>query len=208
MIFYQTSSSAGPTYYNGSEPVIPIAQLQMALENDYVAHATPTFFMPHRSNDVHLQPAGTKHLAAYFGWVIYQWLCKGYKPVPLRPVIRAEGNKIIARYPVLPGRKLVIDATTIELMPNFGMRAFNAAGVEKTLSNPRLVGRDCVVWDASETPADVWNFGYAWSPQTATGRTVLNGGNIRDDNPLIFDPTDLNKPMYRWAPIDKITLTA
>jgi hypothetical protein len=207
-MIYQTSSTAGSVYYNGAQPDIPLAQLQLALENDYVCHATPTFFMAHRSNDVHLQPAGSKYLGAYFGWVAYQWLVKGYKPVPLRPVIRAEGPQIIARYPVLPGRKLVIDSTTIELMPNFGMRAFSAGGTEKTLSNPRLVGRDCVVWTASEAPADQWYFGYGWSSQTASGRVGLHGGNVRDDNPLIFDPTDLAKPMYRWAPIDKITLTA
>ena len=206
MFLYQSSGVAG--YYAGAQPDIPIAQLQMALENDYVCHVGPSWFMSYRNNDVHMTPAGYKWLGAYYGWCAYQWLYKGYKPVPLRPVIRAEGSRIIARYPVLPGRKLVIDTNYLELMPNFGMRAFNAAGTEKTLSNPRVVGRDCVVWDASETPADAWTFGYAWNAQTAANKTTLFGGNIRDDNPLIFDPAGLNVPMYRWAPIDKITLTA
>ncbi|MCW1985604.1 UNVERIFIED_ORG: hypothetical protein M2348_001336 [Sphingomonas sp. R1F5B] len=206
MFLDQTPSSAN--YYAGAQPDIAIAQLQLALEDDYMCHVVAPFFMAFRNNDIHMVPQGYKHLGAYYGWAAYQWLFKGYKPQPLRPVIRAEGNKIIARYPVLAGRRLVIDKATIEEMPNWGMRAFNAAGVEKALSNPKQVGLDCVVWDAAETPADQWYFGYGWSKQTAANRTVLNGGNIRDDNPLIFDPTDLNKPMYRWAPIDKITLTA
>ncbi len=206
MFVNQSSSVAG--YYAGAQPDIPIAQLQMALSNDYVCHVGPSWFMPYRNSDIHMVPQGYKWLGAYYGWAAYQWLYKGYKPVPLRPVIRAEGSRIIARYPVLAGRKLVIDTSYLELMPNFGMRAFNAAGAEKTLSNPRVVGRDCIVWDASETPADQWYFGYAWSAQTATNKTTLFGGNVRDDNPLIFDPNGLNVPMYRWAPTDKITLTA
>jgi hypothetical protein len=204
MIIYQTASAPS---YNANDPAIPLAQTAMAIANNYVGFATPTHFLPYNANDIHLTGVGSKWLGAYYGLFAYWWLFKGIKPAPMIPTIYAEGNQIIARFPVDAGRKLVIDSNLLELMPNFGMQARNAAGTAKTLTNPRLVGRDCVVWTAGETPADVWQFCYGFSAQTASGRTNIAGGNIRDDNPLIFDPSGINRPMYKWAPIFKVALS-
>ncbi|MER8478447.1 hypothetical protein [Mesorhizobium sp. M1163] len=185
-------------------PNVALASLAVCADAEMV-FAGPAYPFPQISvGDLHLSARGSKWAGAYFGLVLKRLLFDQIKVAPLVPVIHAQGNNIIARFPVDRGRRIIGGATSPEVpaVTNWGLAAVSAAGATKTLSNPRIAGRDCIVWDASETPADAWKFRFAW-----TGDAYKGYSNIRDDNPLIFDRSFLKLPMQKWVPICEVILT-
>jgi len=188
-------------------PHVALDQLQLALDRQEFILACIQYAVQNGVNDVHMTGAGSKHMGAYFGWAIKRLLFDGIRQTPLMPVFTAQGSQIIATFPVKPGHKiaggLTIADTTI--LSNWGVAAIDAAGAAKALSNPRVVGRDRIVWDAPAAPTNTWKFRCGYTGNTTKGWT--NIGETRADAPLIFDPTYLRLPMYRWLPICEVPLT-
>lgn len=185
-------------------PNVALAQLAACASAPFF-FAGPAYPVPQASSGAqyHLSNVGSKWMGAYFGLAIKRLLFDQVRPAPLVPVITAQGNNILARFPVGAGRRILGGQTSADttVLSDWGVTAVTAGGTAKTLSNPRIAGRDLIVWDAPETPADTWKFRAAYTGNTAKGWT-----NICDDNPLIFDPDRLRLKMRTWVPICEVTL--
>jgi hypothetical protein len=196
-----------------SHPAASVARPQVALAQLEFGQTLPAIFAGSlypcpaagtALTQVHLSNLGSIHAGAYYGLAIKRALFDQVRVPPLVPVITAQGNKIIAKFPVAPGRRIVGGATIgdISLLSNWGVGAVDAGGVAKALTNPRVAGRDTIVWDAPETPADAWKFQAAFVGNTRKGFT-----NIRDDSTILFDPDGVRLPMQQWMPICEVSLT-
>lgn len=194
MLWYQTPSHL---YYGRTTPSIALAQLELC-ETDEHGFAGPIYFMPF-ADQVHLTNIGYKWMGAYFGLLIKRWLFDGYKPAPLVPTrVEAIGNALVATFPVDPGKKLVLDTTTVAAQTNYGFTMADSGGSAITVTGVSIVGPDKVVVQtaSARSAGDVLRCGWI-------GNANIGLINLRDNtgDSLIFDPSGINKPMHKWAPI-------
>jgi len=207
LLLGQTATHTNPAYL-APIPHVALDQLQLALDHPEFLLACIQYACEQGSaGNVHFSGAGSKQAGAYFGLHLKRLLFDGIRLAPLVPVFHAYGSKIVATFPIRPGHKvaggLTISDTTV--LSNWGVTAVDASGAAKVLSNPRVVGRDRVVWDAPETPANTWKFRSGYVGNATKGWT--NIGETRSDATLIFDPGWLRLPMYRWLPICEVPLS-
>jgi len=158
-------------------------------------------------NDVHMTGAGSKQMGAYFGWHLKRLMFDGLRIGPMVPTFTTQNSQIVATFPIRPGHAiaggLTVPDTTV--LANWGVAAVDASGTTQVLSNPRVVARDRIVWDAPAAPANTWKFRCGYTGNATKGWT--NIAETRADSTLIFDPYALRLPMYRWLPICEVPLT-
>lgn len=205
MMIGQTSTHTSPGYL-APIPHVALDQLQLAIDKtDWMLPVIQ--YACENNTDVHLSAMGSKLAGAYFGWHIKRLLFDGIRLTPLLPTFHAVGKQIIATFPVGRGHKIVGGATVSDttVLSNWGVTAVDSGGVAKALSNPRVVSRDTIVWDAPEVPANTWKFRSGYTGNAIKGWT--NIVELRDGLPLVFDPDFLRLVMGRWLPISEIPLS-
>jgi len=206
MLLGQVATHTNPTYL-APIPHVALDQLQLAIDKPEFLLACIQYACEQGSAlNVHLSGAGSKLAGAYFGWHLKRLLFDGTRVAPMVPTFRAQGSQIIATFPIRPGHKIVGGLTVADttVLSNWGVAAVDAGGVAKVLSNPRVVSRDRIVWDAPAAPTNTWKFRCGYTGNTTKGWT--NIGESRSDATAIFDPNYLRLPMYRWLPICEVPL--
>jgi hypothetical protein len=201
-ITYQTSTHL---HYSRTVPLIALAQLDLCAQ-DYVLLATPTYFLPFYTDGLHLVSRGYKHLGAYFGWRVWQWLFHQQKPQVLMPDpanATRYGNTVNLPFTLGAGLKLVLDTGTIGNPGNYGFSAVNSSGAGMTVTDVSLVGNRVQIRFSTSAPSGM-KIRYAW-----IGDSNKGVGNLRDNNGdfLIFDPENLVLPMHNWAPIFEVEIS-
>jgi hypothetical protein len=213
MAILQTTTHLVPP--SPTRPNVALAQLAACSDEKFL-FVGPGYVMPMATvgiGQLHYSNVGQKWIGGFMGLAIKRLLFDQVKIAPLVPTFTCQPNgadtKIIARFPVDYGKRIEggvipgIPNTALTVQSNWGVTATAADGVTaKALTNPKVVGRDCVVWDAPETPADAWLFRCAW-----TGSNPQAWCNIRESDPIIFDPMGLRLPVQRWVPICEVSLT-
>jgi hypothetical protein len=207
LLIGQTATHTNPSYL-APIPHVALDQLQLAIDHPEFILACIQYAVQNGiNNDVHMTGAGSKQMGAYFGWHLKRLMFDGLRIAPMIPTFTAQNSQIIATFPIRPGHTitggLTIADTTI--LSNWGVAAVDSGGVAKSLSNPRVVARDRIVWDAPAAPANTWKFRCGYTGNSTKGWT--NIAETRADSALIFDPYALRLPMYRWLPICEVPLT-
>lgn len=207
LLIGQTATHTNASFY-APIPHVALDQLQLAVDHPEFILACIQYACEQGSvNNVHFSGAGSKLAGAYFGWHLKRLMFDGNRVEPLVPTFTAQGSQIVATFPVRLGHKIIGGLTVSDttVLSNWGVAAVDSGGVAKTLSNPRVVSRDRIVWDAPAAPANTWKFRCGYTGNTTKGWTNIGEG--RADSTLIFDPTYLRLPMYRWLPICEVPLT-
>ena len=206
LLIGQTATHTNPAYL-APIPHVALDQLQLAVDHPEFVLACIQYAVQNGVNDVHMTGPGSKHVGAYFGWHLKRLLFDGVRIAPMVPTFTAQGSQIVATFPVRLGHKIVGGITVADttVLSNWGVAAVDSGGVAQTLSNPRVVGRDRIVWDAPAAPTNTWKFRSGYTGNTTKGWT--NIGESRADATAIFDPFYLRLPMYRWLPICEVPLT-
>jgi hypothetical protein len=206
LLIGQTATHTNPAF-NAPIPHVALDQLQLAIDHPEFILACIQYGVQNGVNDVHMTGAGSKQMGAYFGWHLKRLMFDGLRIGPMVPTFTAQNSQIVATFPISAGHTiaggLTVAGTTV--LSNWGVAAVDASGVAKTLSNPRVVARDRIVWDAPAAPANTWKFRCGYTGNTTKGWT--NIAETRADSTLIFDPYGLRLPMYRWLPICEVPLT-
>lgn len=206
LLIGQTATHTNPAF-NAPIPHVALDQLQLAIDHQEFILACIQYAVQNGVNDVHMTGAGSKQMGAYFGLALKRLMFDGLRIAPMVPTFTAQNSQIIATFPIRPGHAiaggLTIADTTV--LSNWGVAAVDSGGVAKTLSNPRVVARDRIVWDAPAAPANTWKFRCGYTGNATKGWT--NIAETRADASLIFDPYGLRLPMYRWLPICEVPLT-
>lgn len=199
------------TYQTGTHPRLSVTTPDIALaqldicDDDYVVMASPTYFFPYSaSSNLHFTNVGSKWFGAYCGLALKRWLWDGVKPRAMRMLtpIR-QGARIIVPFDVDPGRKLVIDATTVSAITNYGFTLVDSGGSALTISSVALAGPSSIQITAASSVPSGAKVRLGWIGDGHVGLT-----NIRDNSGdlVVFDPGGLNLPMHKWAPIDERTV--
>jgi len=206
LLIGQTATHTNPAF-NAPIPHVALDQLQLAIDRPEFILACIQYGVQNGVNDVHMTGAGSKQMGAYFGWHLKRLMFDGLRIGPMVPIFTAQNSQIIATFPVRPGHVIAggLTATDTTVLSNWGVAAVDASDTAKTLSNPRVVARDRIVWDAPAAPANSWKFRCGYTGNTTKGWT--NIAETRADSTLIFDPYALRLPMYRWLPICEVPLT-
>lgn len=206
LLIGQTATHTNPSYL-APIPHVALDQLQLALDKPEFILACIQYAVQNGVNDVHMTGSGSKHMGAYFGWHLKRLLFDGARILPMVPTFTAQGSQIIATFPVRLGHKIVGGVTVADttVLSNWGVAAVDPGGTTQMLSNPRVIGRDRIVWDAPTAPTNTWKFRCGYTGNATKGWT--NIGESRADAPTIFDPFYLRLPMYRWLPICEVSLT-
>jgi hypothetical protein len=206
LLIGQTATHTNPSYL-APIPHVALDQLQLAIDHQEFILACIQYGVQNGVNDVHMTGAGSKQMGAYFGWHLKRLMFDGNRIGPMVPTFSAQGTQIIATFPIRAGHKIAGGLTVADttVLSNWGVTAVDSGGVAKTLSNPRVVSRDRIVWDAPAAPANTWKFRAAYTGNATKGWT--NIGETLADAALIFDPFYLRLPMYRWLPICEVPLT-
>lgn len=206
LLIGQTATHTNPSYL-APIPHVALDQLQLALDHQEFILACIQYGVQNGVNDVHMTGAGSKQMGAYFGWHLKRLMFDGLRMGPMVPTFTAQNSQIIATFPVRAGHAIAGGLTVADttVLANWGVAAVDSGGVAKTLSNPRVVARDRIVWDAPAAPANTWKFRSGYTGNNTKGWT--NIAETRADSTLIFDPYGLRLPMYRWLPICEVPLT-
>jgi len=206
LLIGQTATHTNPAF-NAPIPHVALDQLQLAIDHPEFILACIQYAVQNGVNDVHMTGAGSKQMGAYFGWHLKRLMFDGLRVGPMVPTFTAQNSQIVATFPVRPGHAiaggLMVADTTV--LTNWGVAAIDAGGTPQVLSNPRVVARDRIVWDAPAAPANTWKFRCGYTGNATKGWT--NIAEARADSALIFDPYGLRLPMYRWLPICEVSLT-
>lgn len=197
-----------PIYQGANAGAITEAQLDLSKEEGWCL-ATPIYWMEKVADGTHLTPTASKHLGAYFGRAIYEWLFLGQRPEPLMPfnLVRL-GNALAVQFRVKAGNRLQFDTVQLPLAGNCGFQIYNGAS-QITITSAAITGRDTVtLTTAAPIPEGVeLRYGYNGDGTAATtNMRAARFGNLRDNDPLVFDPSGLNLPMYNWAPSFKMEI--
>jgi hypothetical protein len=206
LLIGQTATHTNPSYL-APTPHVALDQLQLALDHQEFILACIQYGVQNGVNDVHMTGAGSKQMGAYFGWHLKRLMFDGLRIGPMVPTFTAQNSQIIATFPVRLGHAIAGGLTVADttVLANWGVAAVDSGGAAKTLSNPRVVARDRIVWDAPTAPANAWKFRCGYNGNNTKGWT--NIAETRADSTLIFDPYGLRLPMYRWLPICEVPLT-
>ncbi|SFG08521.1 hypothetical protein SAMN05518801_10741 [Novosphingobium sp. CF614] len=186
--------------YSVADPIIARAQLELCQEQAYFALACPDYIFTRQADGIHITATSELWMGAYQTLCAYRWCVKGEKPVPLVPTAQRLGARTIAlTFPVASGRKLQWDTAIVAAQTNYGFTAVNTAtSAALTITGVTIggAGRVAYLTFSADLPAAA-QIRYAW--QSGDGKK--GAGNLRDDDPLVFDPSGHNLPMHTWAPI-------
>jgi hypothetical protein len=186
-----------------STPYIACAQADASLD-DMIAMASPTGHIPRAAagNNLHFSSlVGMPWLAAYFGKAVYEWIFRGVKPITLLPVEYVlDGLWITMRFPVSAGLSLEID-TTMATNGYDNFTLVDGDGNAITITKSGIIDRDRYAIKAASTPALGWRVRAGW-----VGDAYAGFCRLRDNDPTIFQPAGLNKPMKKYVPIFERTI--
>jgi hypothetical protein len=217
LIGYQVAkySSGHPDYDNISK-----AHLDLGLENPLFVCACPSYqfdYVLEGSSGgtggfiVHFTPTARLQYGAYIALAARRTLIEGKKFLPLHPVrFLVDGNNLKIVYHVPGDGALQFDTTTITNPGDYGFRILNGT-TPITLSNIKIVDRNVVSIDCSQSPAGL-TFSYARNGAAAnfmdygtlTGRWGARG-NLRDNQGarLQYD----GFPLHNWAVASYLTIS-
>ncbi|NBQ13092.1 MAG: hypothetical protein EBU31_00415 [Proteobacteria bacterium] len=211
MIMTQVASHQ---YYGFSDPAIARQVLAMcnADPNYVLAGAMYQYDYGAAAVGSHLLNATEVKWAAGMAGRALQRTARGVKHKWINP-LRAwqDGLRTVVIEYDVPTGPLVLDTTNVS---DPGQKGFNlySGSTEITVSNVAVVGlgRRCVRLTASaDIPAGTIRVDYAHKGGATgvyAGRSTGSRGCLRDSDPAIFDPSGINKPLFNWAPIHRITV--
>lgn len=190
--------------------LIPYLQLA-ATANAKIGFVCPTYMFTYVDN-LHMSTlvkTGYEWMGAYYGLALKRWAWDGVKPTALQPVrSRKLGSSIILEYDLAYGRKLAFDTTLVAAQAANGFNVYTSGGSPLTIDSTVIFGGNKVALNMAVAPTigDEWRYGEknvdAWAGGT-TEPGSKGKGNLRNDDPMIFDPRLSNLTMYRWAAIAK-----
>jgi hypothetical protein len=197
-------------------PKIGLDQLTLG-DDANVCLVTPTYMFSYADYlHMNISRTGYEWMGAYFGHAIKRWAFDGVKTKALKPAqVVKIGSSIYLEYDLAFGRQLVFDTTLVPAQPNKGFDVVDGGGSPLTITSVGLAARDVVELKMAAEPTistDRWRYGWrnvdAWAGGT-TEPGSKGKGNLRDDNPLIFDPYGGGGglTMYKWAAINEGGIT-
>lgn len=154
--------------------------LEVAEENDNVFVVTPTYHLPHFTDETHLTNVGYKIMGAYFA-KSYKEILDGYEPKCLKPIsatFRGTELKIKFDTPRLP---LVIDTSWMKPTEDNGFYVQDGSG-KITIESIIAVGDEVLISLSSTPNGDVevrYAYDYAGSQ---LGIKNSASGNLRDSD--------------------------
>jgi len=122
-----------------------------------------------------------------------------------------DGPRTVAIEYDVPVGPLVIDTVSVT---DPGQKGFNlySGSTEVPISAVSIVGlgkRTVLLTTSSDIPAGSIRVDYAHkggATNVNAGRTTGSRGCLRDSDPAVFDPSGINKPLFNWAPIHRVTV--
>lgn len=195
VVMYQVASwkrCGAPT------PAIGLAQDAMCTNSSLLFLACPAYFFEY-TDGLHLTGVSYKWMGAYYGRALKRILLDGFAWAPLRCTEAvAAGTSIIAKFNV-PTAPLVLDTVNVSDPGNYGFNVVNSSGTDISISSVDVISENRVKIQTSAPIPTGCFLRYGWNGTETTGRTTGPRGCLRDSDPLIFDPTNLNLPMYNWC---------
>lgn len=196
MPVYQTTSHA---VYSRTVPTTALAYLDLARNEPFFAMACPTYPFPF-ANNVHMTALSYKWMGAYFARLIYNWVKNGQKPQHLDiKSINRQGNSFIVEFTGNVG-DLVLDTTNVTDPGTYGFTAVNSGGTALTVTGAAVFGGNKLKVTTSTTLVAGSKLRGGWvggDCGPTTGPRIC----LRDSDPMIFDPSGVNKTMWNWCPL-------
>ena len=194
------------SYAAATWPDQALAQLDLAQKNSKFVLVTPTYHLPHFTDNVHLTATGYKWLGAYFGRA-YKQLMDGKRPkwLDARSATR-RGAVIRVRFDV-PCLPLVLDTTTLAVTTSHGFRVLDGAATAP-ISSISIDGADVVITLAAVPAGAVTvrcGLDYLGAGLTITGGASTN---LRDSTPDTISISGTSYPLYHVATHFQLTATA
>lgn len=182
------------------------AQLDLAQKNSKFVLVTPTYHLPHATDNVHLTAVGYKWIGGYFGRAYKQLVHDGKKMQWLNPLSATRRGAVIRVRFAVPTLPLVLDTTTLAVTTDKGFKVLDGASAA-TISSIAVDGSDVVI-TLSAVPADVVKVRYALD-YIGAGLTITGGGsgNLRDSTPETYLVDGIARPLYHVCPHVELTAT-
>ncbi|MEX6088874.1 sialate O-acetylesterase [Raoultella planticola] len=195
---YQHSS-----YVTKSGGATQLAMLDAQRQSDLVYVITPTYHLPHHTDNLHLSAVGYKWMGAYFGRAYKQMMHDGIKPRAIHPISAMHaGNIVRVRFsvPVMP---LVFDTVNLINTKDFGF-VVTMNGVAVNINNIYIENGDTVVIEANGTLSGVVMVRYALDNN---GTTIVFGasGNLRDSCPDSVIIDGIARTLHYMSPHFELT---
>ncbi|MDV1446361.1 sialate O-acetylesterase [Raoultella planticola] len=195
---YQHSS-----YVTKSDGATQLAMLDAQRQSDLVYVITPTYHLPHHTDNLHLSAVGYKWMGAYFGRAYKQMMHDGIKPRAIHPISAMHaGNIVRVRFsvPVMP---LVFDTVNLINTKDFGF-VVTMNGVAVNINNIYIENGDTVVIEANGTLSGVVMVRYALDNN---GTTIVFGasGNLRDSCPDSVIIDGIARTLHYMSPHFELT---
>lgn len=157
------------------------SQIEVAEENENIFISTPTYHLPHYTDETHLTNIGNKILGAYFA-KSYKDILDGYKPKHLKPIsATSRGNVVNVKLdvPVLP---LNLDTDILKPTEDYGFYIEDSSG--KVQLSKFEIENDIlsISLERNLIGSSTIRYGYDYS---APGLGIKNSGsgNLRDSDP-------------------------
>ncbi len=182
-----------PTHPYANNPVIALAQLDLALSDPRVSIALPEYILDYHAGDVHRLTISHAWVAAYQARMTEEWDRTGKKPKFLRAVKawRQGPRRAIVQYDV-PVAPLVLDTAWVS-DPNGakGFEVYNPVTASKyTVSSVAVIGNGAFVEIVTSAdmlgPVEIWYACTAPGSPNQPGRTSGARGCLRDSAPGTF----------------------
>ncbi|WP_072379805.1 hypothetical protein [Novosphingobium sp. NDB2Meth1] len=205
---------ASHQYYNVADPAIARQALAICNSDANYVLAGAMYQYDYGANGVgsHLLSATDVKLAGAMAGRALQRTARGVRHKWINP-LRAwqDGPRTVAIEYDVPVGPLVIDTVNVS---DPGQRGFNlySGSTEVPISAVSIVGlrrRTVLLTTSSDIPAGAIRVDYAHkggASGSPAGRVTGSRGCLRDSDPAVFDPSGINKPLFNWAPIHRITV--
>lgn len=205
---------ASHQYYNVADPAIARQVLTICNGDANYVLAGAMYQYNYGANGVgsHLLNATEVKWAAAMAGRALQRTARGVRHKWINP-LRAwqDGPRTVAIEYDVPVGPLVIDTVNVS---DPGQQGFNlySGSTEVPISAVSIVGlrrRTVLLATSSDIPAGAIRVDYAHkggASGSPAGRVTGSRGCLRDSDPAVFDPSGINKPLFNWAPIHRITV--
>ncbi len=170
------------------------SHMEVAEENDHVFVVTPTYHLPHFTDETHLTNVGYKIMGGYFA-KSYKDILDGYEPKCLKPISATMRDKVISIKMDVPVLPLKLDLTNIKSTEDYGFYVEDSNG--KVSIDTMEIDGDNVVITLLSTPVGNTEVRYGYD-YAATSLGIKDGasGNLRDSDPRTIEVNSIEYQLF------------
>ncbi len=155
--------------------------MEVAEENDHVFVVTPTYHLPHFTDETHLTNVGYKIMGGYFA-KSYKDILDGYEPKCLKPISATMRENVISVKMDVPVLPLVLDSANIKSTEDSGFYVEDSSG-KVNIDTIEVDGENVIITLLSTPVGDTEvRYGYDYSA-ALLGIKDAASGNLRDSDP-------------------------